>query len=82
MAPLSYDDWISDYLASGQARKAYDKYLRKHADQAAVARQSFPSPASRAGFSVAEVVARVPSSVFAVGGMGAVAPMVTRVRAR
>lgn len=87
---LTFEAWLEDFARSEAARDLFDRAQRRAVKDskrdacryarpgAAVATQGWPTKASARPFSVAEVMQRVPNSVFALGGMGDVSPMVTR----
>jgi hypothetical protein len=87
---LTFEAWLASFGESAAARSMYARVLAADRQRAAgIAAAQVPRPArhssgrraSQAGFAIAGVVARVPNSVFALGGMGAVASMATEASA-
>lgn len=88
MGPLTFEAWLSRFIESGEAQRLYVRAAlrdrqqrdrdRAKSDSVKPARRvCHPPRASQAPLSVAAVMARVPNSVFALGGMGDVSPMAT-----
>lgn len=65
---MPFELWLAQFGETTRARRMW------HA-QCAVAVESFPAPSSRRSLDVLSIVARVPNSVFAMGGMGVSSPM-------
>lgn len=62
---MTFEKWLEDFGTTEKARSMW----RTNLAECAVARQVSPPPASRKPLAVATVMARVPNSVFALGGL-------------